>query len=53
MEVVGGAHSVDNDVGECAGVKSINLDVITEGIEVAIRRAKLAAGAHVGVGKLL
>lgn len=53
MEVIGGAHGVDDDVGEGAGIESLHLDVIAKGGEVAIRRTKLAAAAHVGVGNLL
>lgn len=33
MEVVGGAHRVDNDVGEGAGTESLHLNVVTEGGE--------------------
>lgn len=43
MEVVGGAHRVDNDVGEGAGTESLHLNVVTKGGEIAIQCPELAA----------
>lgn len=44
MEVVGGAHGVDDDVGEGTRVEALDLDVVAERGEVAVQRAQLAAG---------
>lgn len=43
MEVVGGAHGVDDDVGEGTRVEALDLDVIAERGEVAVQRTQLAA----------
>lgn len=51
MEVVRGAHGMDNDVRECARVKPLNLNVVAKGGEVAVQGAKLG-GAPVIVGML-
>ena len=39
VEVVGGAHGVDVDIGEGAVVEALELDVVAEGGEVAVERA--------------
>lgn len=44
MELVGGAHGVDDDVGEGTRVEALDLDVVAERSEVAVQRAQLAAG---------
>lgn len=44
MKVVGGAHGLDDDVGEGAGDESLQLDVVAERGKVAIQRAELATG---------
>lgn len=49
MEVVGGAHGLDDDVREGAGDKSLQLDVIAERGKVAIQRTELSAGQVIGV----
>ena len=38
VEVVGWAHGVDYDVGEGAVVEALELDVVAEGVEVAVER---------------
>lgn len=43
VEVVGGAHGVNDDVGEGAGVEAFDLDVVAEGGEITIQGSKLAA----------
>lgn len=43
MEVVGGAHGVDDDVGEGAGVEAFDLDVVAERRQVTVQRSELAA----------
>ena len=47
MEVIGGSHGVQNDVGEHAVVKPFQLDMIAERGQVAIQRgaAHLASAA--------
>ena len=47
MEVIGGSHGFQNDVGENAVVKPFQLDVITKRRQVAIQRsaAHLASAA--------
>lgn len=52
VEAVGGAHSVDDDIGERAGVEALHLNMVAEGGEVAIQCAELHA-APVVVGVLL
>lgn len=47
MKVVGGAHGVDGDVGEGAGVEALDLDVVAQGGEVAVEGSELAAAAVV------
>lgn len=44
VEVVGGAHDVDDDIGETAGVEALHLDVVAEGGDVAIQCPELTAG---------
>lgn len=39
VESVGGAHGLDNDVGEGAGAEALGLDVVAERGEVAVHRA--------------
>lgn len=51
MEVVGGAHGVDHDIGKSTGIEPFDLDVIAERRQVAVQSAKLAA-APVVVGVL-
>lgn len=51
VEVEGGAHGVDGEVGEGAGVEALDLDVVAQGGEVAVEGAELAA-APVIVGVL-
>lgn len=51
VEAVGGAHGVDGEVGEGAGVEALDLDVVAQGGEVAVEGAELAA-APVIVGVL-
>lgn len=51
VEVVGGAHGVDHDIGEGTGIEPFDLDVIAERRQVAVQGAKLAA-APVVVGVL-
>ncbi|PKI70051.1 hypothetical protein CRG98_009514 [Punica granatum] len=43
VEVVSGAHGVDDDDKEGTGAKALHLDVVTEGGEVAVEAAELAA----------
>lgn len=53
VEVVGGAHGVDDDIGKGAGIEALHLDVVAEGGEVAIQCAKLhATPVIVGVLRL-
>ena len=40
--MVGGAHGMDDDVGEGTRVEALDLDVIAERGEVAVQRAQLA-----------
>lgn len=49
--MVGGAHGVDNDIGEGTGIEPFDLDMITQRCQVAVQSAKLAA-APVVVGVL-
>lgn len=49
--MVGGAHGVDDHIGEGAGVEALQLNVVAERREVAIQCAQLAA-APVVVGVL-
>lgn len=51
VKMVGGAHGINDDVGEGAGVEAFDLDVVTEGGEITIQGTKLAA-APVVVGVL-
>lgn len=51
VEVVGGAHGVDGNVGEGAGVEALDLDVLAQGGEVTVEAAELAA-APLAVGGL-
>lgn len=51
VEVVGGAHGLNDDVGEGAGVEAFDLDVVAEGREITIQGTELAA-APVVVGVL-
>lgn len=39
MEVISGAHSINDDIGEGAGIETFNLDMFAEGSEVAIESA--------------
>lgn len=47
MEVIRGAHCIDDDIGERTGIETFNLDMLAEGSEVAIESAQL--GGVVGV----
>lgn len=51
VKAVGGAHGLDGEVGEGAGVEALDLDVVAQGGEVAVEGAELAA-APVIVGVL-
>lgn len=51
MEVIRGAHGVDNDVRECTRVKALNLNVVAKGGEVTVQGTKLS-GAPVIVSML-
>lgn len=41
VEAVGGAHGLDDDVGEGAGAEALGLDVVAQRREVAVHRAEL------------
>ena len=43
MEVVGGAHGLDDDIGERTGIETFDLDVITERGEVTIECSEFGA----------
>lgn len=44
MEMVGGAHGLDDNVGEQTSDEALELDVFAERGKVAVKRAQLAAG---------
>lgn len=41
MEVISGAHCIDDDIGERAGIETFDLDMVAEGGEVAIESTQL------------
>lgn len=51
MEVVGGPHGVNDDIGERTGIEALHLDMIAESRQITIERTQLAAAAVV-IGEL-
>lgn len=51
MKVISGAHCIDNDIGERAGVETFNLDMLAEGSEVTIESTQFC-GTWIVIGVL-